>query len=439
VFKVSVVTVFPTLYDGFFSHGLVKKGIEKGIISINSVSLIEAAKKKRIDVPIVGHGSGMVLNCSVVEEAYDSIKKEPGTPPPYKIFFSPAGKKLTQPLLKEIYQHVQQKNNHLVLFAGRYEGFDIRSEEEYADIILSVGDFVCNDGDIPAQLFMSAFFRLIPGFVGKEESVINDSFTGSLVDTSHYGKKPSIWKERGVPELLKSGNHQEVDEWRYQNSLQRTANSHFAWWRLNVSSQKEKQDIKKYIPRHYVLLLHNDVMLPGNIVGESSVTSIDIHDISRSAATYGLSGVFIVTRLVEQQKLVEKFLSFWQKGAGRECNESRAFALRYTKCMGEINEVKEHLKVVEGVEPIMIATSSRREIPHGKMITYNDQEIIWKLQRPVLFILGTAHGIDPQVMNICDFRLLPIEGFEEFNFLSVRSAAAVIFDRWLGIQSKKLT
>ena len=200
---------------------------------------------------------------------------------------------------------------------------------------------------------------------------------------------------------------------------------------------KEKSIVKKSIPNHYCLLLHNDVVLPGNLIGTSSVTSIDIHDIARSTTTYGIVKYFIVTRLPAQKKLVEKFLQFWQEGDKAQINASRAFALQHVVLKSELAEVIEEITAIEGKSPITIVTSSRRNVDHANMISYHDQGDIWKQEKPILFIFGTSHGIDPLLIEKFNYKLLPIEGLEEFNFLSVRSAAAIVFDRWLGFNSTK--
>jgi hypothetical protein len=174
-------------------------------------------------------------------------------------------------------------------------------------------------------------------------------------------------------------------------------------------------------------------MLPGEIVGNSTVTSIDIHDIARSSATYGIKEYFIVTRLEAQQKLVEKFLKFWHEDKTRSINLSRAYALKNVSLKSELSDVICYIQNLEnGLKPLLIGTSSRKNSNIKNMITYFDQEELWKLKRPILFVFGTSHGISQELLNTFDYRLMPIEGLNEFNFLSVRSAVGIIFDRWLG-------
>ncbi len=430
--KLSIATLFPNVFDEFLKTSLIGKSIKNKIIEIDKINMLEIAGKDRIDTPIAGHGSGMIIKAEIIEKIIEQTKKKEGNP--FTIFFSPHGKKLDQKKLHEIYEKVNENKKNILLISGRYEGIDARAEDEYADEIISIGDYVLMGGDLPAMIFIESFCRLIPGIVGNEESVKNDSFESPLVDSPHF-RNPDTWKNKKIPEILKSGDHKKIEDWRRKESIKRTANENFDWWRKNKTSQKDRTEFLKSIPNHYCALLHNDVMMPDGKTGESSVTSIDIHDIARSSATYGIKHYFLVTRLEAQQKIIDKFLNFWHE-TGDLINENRSFALKNVSWKCELKEVIEKItKENNGIAPICIATSSRREIPHKNMISFFDQGKIWKLNRPVLFIFGTAHGISPKIMEKIEFRLHPIEGMEEFNFLSVRSAAAIIFDRWFGINN----
>lgn len=440
--KITIGSVFPEIYDSFFKKGIISKSIEKNLLKIDFIDFLKNSNGNRIDAPVVGHNTGMLIKPEIIEKAVDATTEKYGEKP-FTIFFSPHGKKLNQNLLKKIFDKVSKKNllnefvefKPILLLSGRYEGFDHRTEEEYADEIISIGDFVLMGGDLPVMVFLESFARLIPNIIGKKESVENDSFSNHLVDCPHFCN-PDEWKSKKIPEILKSGNHKEIYKWQENESLKRTFSDHFDWWRKNVKNKDDKLKIKNYIPNHYAVLLHNDVMMPDGRVSESSVTSIDIHDIARSSKTYGIKNYFVVTRIKAQQDLVKKFLNFWQDGYGTEMNKNRSEAIENVNCFEELDDVIKHIKEIEKKDPLCIVTSSRREIPHERMINYFDQKKVWAFNRPIIFIFGTAHGISPELMNKIDFRLIPIEGIEDFNFLSVRSAAAIVFDRWLGINSK---
>ena len=132
----------------------------------------------------------------------------------FKIFFSPRGQKVDQRVLETIAARAQE-SNHLMLIAGRYEGMDARVEDEYADMILSMGDFVIMGGDLPVMILVEGVLRLLPQVVGKEESVERESFSGPWVDFPSY-TEPVEWQGKRVPDVLRSGNHAaiEMDSWR---------------------------------------------------------------------------------------------------------------------------------------------------------------------------------------------------------------------------------
>jgi tRNA (guanine37-N1)-methyltransferase len=428
--NIFVSTLFKELYASFLSTSIIHRAIEANMVSITLMDMFSFVEsKKRIDSPVVGHGAGMLLGAPIVQSVYEEVVAKTQLTP-FTIFFSPHGKKMNQQNLIALFDRI--KDRPVLLFSGRYEGFDVRAEEEYADEIISIGDYVLFGGDLPAMVFLEGLLRLIPGVVGKMESVLSDSFSTAFVDHPHYAL-PDVWKNRSIPSVLKSGNHEKIRTWRLNQAVQRTVKTNWKWVTRHSLTSIEKNLVKQALPNHYCALLHNDIMLPDNQVGNSSVTSIDIHDIARSSATYGIKKYFVVTRLWAQKKLVEKFLSFWHEKKTGQVNESRAFALKSVALASELTEVVEEIKVLEGgVAPVIIVTSSRRHLSHKNMIEYDDQEKIWELKRPVLFVFGTSHGISPELMDTFDYRLVPLEGLEEFNFLSVRSAAAIVFDRWLG-------
>lgn len=407
----------------------MKKAGEKGVVSYNLHNLFAlCGPHERIDGPTFGHGAGVVLRPEIIEKGIEVLEQQSG--PAFKIFFSPHGKKLDQDLLKELYTKISAKG-HVMLLPARYEGMDSRVEDYYADAVISVGDLVLMGGDVPAMVFLEGFMRLIPGVVGKQMSVERESFSNAFVDYPEYAA-PVTWKGIAVPEVLRSGHHQEIENWRQDQAAQRTVYQHFDWLRTHTTTPKQQELVKKYIPAHYVVLMHTQVMLPGGQEGTTSVTSIDIHDIARSAKTFGLKNYFIVTPLADQQNIVQTLLDFWQKGNGVSYNFQRHEALQEAALKESLQAVIDAIEVQEGKKPILIATSAKKS-ESDKLISFDDQAVVWQEKRPVLFILGTGHGLSPELLEKCDYILLPIEGFSDFNHLSVRSAAAIIFDRWLGV------
>ena len=431
--NISIATVFNELYEPFLRTSLIKRAQERGLVSISTFNFFDCVEaRKRIDAPTFGPGSGMLIKPSVVELAVETLEKKHGQA--FKVFFSPQGKKLTQPLLKEITRKATEKG-HLMLLPARYEGMDARVEKEYADEIVSVGDFVLMGGDIPAMMLLEGLLRLIPGVVGKEESVLQDSFTGPFVDYPEF-TEPVEWHGMEVPEVIRSGNHKAIEEWRSHEAAKNSVLHHFSWLKSSVMTSDQKNKAARYIPSHYVVLMHGDVLVgPDRQPGSTSLMSIDIHDIARSSCTYGMKGFFISTPLKDQQAVAHHFLSFWQKGSGAEYNKGRHDALNLVSVTSSLDETIDAIMQKDGQSPLLIATSARHAGGTNE-ISYYDQELVWESQRPVLIVLGTGSGLAPHIIERCDYILGPIHGFTHFNHLSVRSAAAAILDRWIGINER---
>lgn len=430
--NISILTVFPELYEPFLKTSLIGRAIDQGSVSFDLISFFSyCAPKQRIDAPAFGHGAGMVMRPEIVGAAIEDKEKAHGKA--FKIFFSPQGKKLTQPILKEIAQKVAATNNHLMLVSSRYEGMDDRIEQSYSDLTISIGDFVLMGGDLPAMVLLEGVLRLVSGVVGKPESVEHESFTGPFVDFPTY-TTPVVWNGLEVPPVLRSGNHALMNKWREEQAIEKTVKHHFEWVRSYTLSAKQKKQAAEHIPAHYCALMHTDVMLPNGTVGTTSVTSMDIHDIARSARTYGLKNYFIVTELEDQTRVVQTLLDFWQTGYGIEYNKNRHEAVQRVLLKKTFDEVIAAIKEREGVEPVVLATSANTGDAHS--ITYFDQELVWSHKKPVLLVFGTGKGLSAQLMKRADYVLEPVEGFTDFNHLSVRTAAGVIFDRWLGLHHK---
>jgi tRNA (guanine37-N1)-methyltransferase len=431
--NISILSVFPELYTPFLSTSLLARAQEQHLLSFDACSFFQVASpKERIDAPSYGPGAGMLITPHIVEQSIVRLEEKHG--PALKIFFSPHGKVLDQQNLKRIFTRAQE-SKHVMLVAGRYEGMDERVERVYADEIISLGNFVMMGGDIPALAFIESFARLVPGVVGKQESVERDSFTGPFVDYPEY-TQPLEWHGLRVPDVVRSGNHQEIALWRKKEAIKRTLAGHFDWLRTYELSSEDKSMVRSAMPRHYAVLVHSGVMLPDGKEGTTSVTSFDIHDGARSAATYGLSGYYIVTPLLDQQRVVQTLIDFWKEGVGVTYNPHRHEAMQLVSLHNTLEQVLSLIEEKEGVRPLLVATSACNH-EHKNIISFFDQDIVWQQKRPVLFLFGTGKGISDRVLQLCDYVLAPIEGLTDFNHLSVRCAMAIVYDRWLGMQPSK--
>ena len=436
--NISILTLFPALYQEFLRTSLIGRAQDKNLLNIELSNLFDFCNPgQRIDSPTFGPGAGMLLRPDVVEAAINKQEMKFGKA--LRVFFSPQGEKIDQRLLKKLHS-MASESDHLLLFASRYEGVDARVEQEYADIELSVGDFVLMGGDLPCMMLLEGLLRYVPGVVGREESVAADSFSGAFVDYPEF-TQPVSWHGHEVPEVVRSGNHQAIAKWRTEQAAQKTVKMHFDWLRKHNLTVEEKKLAYQFMPSHYAALMHGDILLkdqdsPNQTrVGTSSVTSFDLHDISRSSLTYGLKNYFIVTPLKDQQQIVNTLLDFWKMPPGIAYNKHRHQAVAKVVLQNNVDEVIAHITAQEGKVPILVATSGR-DVPHIKKISFYDQAEVWQHDRPVLFLFGTAKGIAPHIIERCDYLLGPICGFTDFNHLSVRSAAAIVFDRWLGINVK---
>lgn len=427
--NISVFSVFPELYHSFIETSLMGKAQEKGLVNYSVGSFFDYVEpKERIDAPSFGHGAGMLIRPDVVERAITSKVSSLG--PCHTVFFSPQGEKLNQRVMKRIAKKSQEVG-HLMLIAGRYEGMDARVEDYYADDVVSLGDFVLMSGDTPAMVLLEGIVRLLPGVVGKTESIEKESFTGPFVDYPEY-TAPVEWKGLQVPEVVRSGNHKAIHEWRHNEAVQKTVTHHFSWLRSHKLTKQDQKLVQQHLPAHYVALLHSDVLIGSERVpGTTSVTSLDIHDIARSCATYGVNGFNIVTPLQDQQKIVETLLNFWKNGPGVTYNRIRHEAVKSVTIASSLQGVIQNIHEKHGIKPLIIATSARYT-DHEAAITFFDQERVWNQNRPILFIFGTGQGLTQECIGLADFLLPPVGGVSEFRHLSVRSAVAIILDRWLG-------
>jgi tRNA (guanine37-N1)-methyltransferase len=446
--KISILTVFPQIFESFLNISIIKRAIDQGLLEIQLIQYSQLCPvKERIDEPTAGPGCGMIIKPDIIQAGMEQAQARWGKG--FTIFFTPQGKRLDQPLLHSIKARLEQSvqatapdsttanDLHLILVSTRYEGIDARVEATYADEIISIGDYVLMGGDLPAQVFLEAFLRLIPNVVGNKESVDEESFSGALLDHPQYGNTQE-WQGQTVPEIIKSGNHAAIKKWRHAAACKNTLLKRFDWFREHNPTPEEVKLARTHIPAHYVVLMHSDVKLKGGATGTSSVASLDIHDIARSSTTFGLKGYFLVTPLNDQRELINTFLGFWRSQEGKDYNATRYQALASVQIEASLDEVVEHIFQIEKQRPILIATGAHSRNTTTPLLDYHSQGAVWAHNRPVLLILGTAHGLADELINRCDYMLLPVHGLTTYNHLSVRSAAAIIFDRWFGLNSKLL-
>ena len=204
------ITIFPDLINNFLKYGLVNRAIEKKIIEINTIYLRDFSDDSnlRIDDKSYGGGPGMVMRYKPVEDALKSITRKS-----YVIYLSPHGSKLDQHKISEL-----TKAQNLTFLCGRYEGYDQRVVDDLVDEQISLGDYVISGGELPSLILLEGITRLLPNVANDLDSILNDSFTDNLLDYPHYTRPESI-NSHEVPDVLLSGNHNEIAKWRRKQSL----------------------------------------------------------------------------------------------------------------------------------------------------------------------------------------------------------------------------
>ncbi|MFV0442233.1 MAG: tRNA (guanosine(37)-N1)-methyltransferase TrmD [Planctomycetaceae bacterium] len=213
-----ILTLFPGLFDGYLQQSLLKKAIDAGLTSVQLWNFRDGAtdRHKSVDDTPYGGGPGMLIRCEPVYACVEHVQTQ-GEQPGQLIVMTPQGRKLDQPLVEELSQQ-----SRLVVLCGRYEGFDERILTGLQPLEVSAGDFICNGGEVPAMLLIDTVIRLIPGVLGDETSAKYDSFSdGGRLEYPQY-TKPREFRGMAVPDILLSGNHQEIARWRREQSEQRT-------------------------------------------------------------------------------------------------------------------------------------------------------------------------------------------------------------------------
>lgn len=212
--KIEILTLFPDMFESLKRESIIGRAIKEEIVEIEAVNFRDYTidKHKRVDDTPFGGGAGMVITPQPVCDAIDDLKTENAK----VIYMSPKGEVFSQKIANEL-----SKEEHLIFLCGHYEGIDERAIELSVDREISIGDYVLTGGEIPAMAVIDAVVRLIPKVLGKEESFLNDSHYNGLLEHPQY-TKPREYRGREVPEILLSGHHEKIEDWRRYKSLEIT-------------------------------------------------------------------------------------------------------------------------------------------------------------------------------------------------------------------------
>ena len=207
--KISILTLFPEMFEGFTSNSIIKRAIGKGLVEIELVNIRDFTKDKynRTDTPPVGGGAGLVQKAQPIVDALSSVK----TPTSYSIIMSPRGKTYCQADAKRF-----SKLDHLIIVCGHYEGIDERVNS-YCDESISIGDYILTGGEIPAMGISDSVIRLLDGAISSS-SLEDESFNSDLLEYPQY-TEPYDFNGEKIPAILYCGNHQAINKWRRKQSL----------------------------------------------------------------------------------------------------------------------------------------------------------------------------------------------------------------------------
>ncbi|WP_155010524.1 tRNA (guanosine(37)-N1)-methyltransferase TrmD [Priestia megaterium] len=214
--KIDVLSLFPSMFDGVFGESILKKAQEKNAVELNVVNFREYStnKHQNVDDYPYGGGAGMVLTpqpiFDAVEKLTESAKK------PRVVLLCPQGERYTQAKAEEL-----AAEEHLIFICGHYEGYDERIREQLVTDEISIGDYVLTGGELGAMVVIDSVVRLLPDVLGNNHSAVQDSHSTGLLEHPHY-TRPADFRGLTVPEVLMSGNHKKIEQWRQKESLKRT-------------------------------------------------------------------------------------------------------------------------------------------------------------------------------------------------------------------------
>ncbi len=216
--KIDILTLFPEMFSGVLGQSILQKAAEKSAVCYNVVNFREYADNKHstVDDYPYGGGAGMVLKPQPIFDAVSALKEKAISKKPRVILLCPQGERYEQRKAEELAQE-----DHLIFICGHYEGYDERIREHVVTDEISIGDYVLTGGELGAMVVVDSVVRLLPEVLGNQESHMKDSFSTGLLEHPHY-TRPADFRGLKVPDVLISGNHKLIEEWRNKEALRRT-------------------------------------------------------------------------------------------------------------------------------------------------------------------------------------------------------------------------
>lgn len=235
-----VLTLFPEMIEQGLRTSIIGRALEKGILHLETVNIRDFANNKygKVDDYPYGGGAGMVMQAAPVYDAWESVAQKLGKKP-RTIYLTPQGGVFSQSMAVDF-----AREEDLVFLCGHYEGIDERVLEEIVTDFVSIGDYVLTGGELPSMVMIDAISRMVPGVLTNETSGIIESFHENLLEYPQYSR-PEVWKEKAVPSVLLSGHHGNVDKWRREQSILRTAKYRPDLLEKAVLTEKEKKWLRE--------------------------------------------------------------------------------------------------------------------------------------------------------------------------------------------------
>ncbi len=333
--NLSIITIFPELFRNFLLTG----NLGRAVNTLNQENRIKTeiinfrdfgtGNYKQLDDYAFGSG-GMLFAAPQLKNALDFAVQKSGAEKNFVLYPSPQGQLLNQELIESL-----SNQEHLIIICGHYEGIDERFVEHYVDLEFSIGDCVLTGGEIPAMVLIDALSRLVPGVVGKSNAVIEDSFYKGMLDNPHY-TRPASWEGENVPEILLSGNKNEIQKWRRSIAVKRTLSR-----RSDLVSRAE---IRDYISGGvFLTLISNENINPEIFTG-----------IENLRALYGLQRPFLISKNKELREKFKtsgfKILGNFSKVLEALNNQALVFKIYSKPCRNSFHCLEAKRKILENIE-----------------------------------------------------------------------------------------
>ncbi len=431
---IRLVTLFPEFFNGPLQAGLLGRAQkdDRLRVSLHNPRDNASDRHRAVDDRPYGGGPGMIM---LLEPLATTLRElghaAPGMPQPGRLLImSPSGRLLDQTLARQLAGDLAQ-GRALTIVCGRYEGFDARLDSLFPAEHVSIGDFVLNGGETAALAVIESAARLVPGFMGHDESCDEESFSNFLLEYPHY-TRPENFEGLLVPEILLSGDHGRIQSWRRKESLAVTAQKRPDLLQKALLSEEDCAYLRD-LPREkaarniYCALVHYPVLDKEKKSVAVSLTNLDIHDIVRCSCTYGLGGCYVTTPLEDQRQLLESLLAHWKTGSGSKSNADRAKAFELVRPARSVEEAVSHIAEQTGKRPLLVATSAAGQ---GNAAFADVKRMAH--DNPVLVLFGTGQGLSPHLCGKCEAMLPPIARVSGYNHLPVRSAVTIVLDRIVG-------